>query len=172
MNFKFANNIRLENNDDLPKNNQIGEKTSNFFGEASYNLNDFLKTTYNLSIKNNLSNTTYESLITDIKINNFVTTFDYLNENNTLDENSYLTNTTKYSLDDANSIQFSTRENKTSDLTEYYNFMYQYKNDCLSASIEYNKDFYNDRDVKPEESIFFRLTIIPFGETSSPNFKN
>ena len=26
--------------------------------------------------------------------------------------------------------------------------MYQYKNDCLAASIEYNKDFYSDRDLK------------------------
>ena len=46
--------------------------------------------------------------------------------------------------------------------------MYQYKNDCLAASIEYNKDYYDDNDVKPEESIFFKLTIIPFGETIIP----
>ena len=43
------------------------------------------------------------------------------------------------------------------DLTEYYNFMYQYKNDCLAASIEYNKDYYSDRDLKPDESIFSNL---------------
>ena len=69
-------------------------------------------------------------------------------------------------------MAFSTRKNKSSDLTEYYNFMYQYKNDCLAASIEYNKDYYSDRELKPDEGIFFKLTIIPFGETSSPNFKN
>ena len=50
--------------------------------------------------------------------------------------------------------------------------MYQYKNDCLAASIEYNKDYYSDRELKPAESIFFKLTIIPFSETSSPNLKN
>ena len=50
--------------------------------------------------------------------------------------------------------------------------MYQYKNDCLAASIEYNKDYYSDRELKPTESIFFKLTIIPFSETSSPNLKN
>ena len=83
-----------------------------------------------------------------------------------------MVNKTKYSFDDSNSIMFSTRKNKTTDLTEYYNFIYQYKNDCLAASIEYNKDYYDDRDIKPEESIFFKLTIIPFGETSSPNLKN
>ena len=66
---------------------------------------------------------------------------------------------------------FSTREDKTTDLTEFYKLIYQYKNDCLAASIEYSKDYYNDRDIKPEESIFFKLSIIPFGETSSPNLK-
>ena len=50
--------------------------------------------------------------------------------------------------------------------------MYQYKNDCLAASIEYNKNYYEDRDIKPEENIFLKLTIIPFGEVAStPNLK-
>ncbi len=26
-------------------------------------------------------------------------------------------------------------------------------------------------DLKPEENIFFKLTIIPFGQTSSPDLK-
>ena len=66
-------------------------------------------------------------------------------------------------------LSFSTRENKTINLTEYYNLAYQYKNDCLAASIEYQKDYYNDRDIKPTESVFLKLSIIPFGTTSSPN---
>lgn len=74
-------------------------------------------------------------------------------------------------MDEFNSFSFSTRKNKTLDLTEYYNFMYQYKNDCLTTSIEYNKDYYSDRELKPNESIFFKLTIIPFGETRSPDLK-
>ena len=43
-------------------------------------------------------------------------------------------------MDKSNSLKFSTRENKSKDLTEYYNLMYQYKNDCLAASIEYKSD--------------------------------
>tara|TARA_B100001142_G_scaffold327086_1_gene383921 strand:- start:4369 stop:6756 length:2388 start_codon:yes stop_codon:yes gene_type:complete len=170
--LKIANNLRIDENDDLPRNYHLGQKTSNFFGEITYNPIDSLSLKYNTSTKNNIKDVDYQNLITEISINNFVTTFDYLNENNTTEQNSYLLNTTKYELNDSNSISFSTRENKTSDLTEYYNLMYQYKNDCLSASIEYNKDYYNDRDIKPEENIFFKLTIIPIGETSSPNLKN
>ena len=67
---------------------------------------------------------------------------------------------------------FSTRKNKKTDLTEFYKLIYQYKNDCLAASIEYNKDYYNDRELKPEENIFLKLSIIPFGQTTSPNLKN
>ena len=93
-----------------------------------------------------------------------------MNENN-LDNNSYLLNKTSYKFNESKSISFSTRQNKKTNLTEYYNLMYQYKNDCLIASVEYKKDYYEDRDIKPDESIFFKLSIVPFGETSTPNLK-
>ncbi len=172
LSLKLANNYRLSENEDLPKNNQLNQKTSNFFGEISYSPNEIFTTKYDTSVKNNFSDISYENFTTEININNFVTTFDYLNENNSADNNSYFVNSIKYSFDDSNNISFSTRENKETNLTEYYNLIYQYKNDCLSASIEYNKDYYSDRDIKPDENIFIKLTIIPFGETSSPNLKD
>ncbi len=169
--FKVGNNLRLDENHDLTYLNQIGQKTSNFFTETSFNPNNFFNMKYKSSIKNNLSEISNESLLTEFKFKNFITSFDYLNENNTSQKNSYLANTTSYNLDNFNSLIFSTREDKTSDLTEFYKLIYQYKNDCLAASIEYSKDYYNDRDLKTEESVFFKLSIIPFGETSSPNLK-
>ena len=106
-----------------------------------------------------------------IKINNFISTFEYLNENNTDKSLSYLTNKTTYNFNDSKSFYFETRKNKKTGLTEFHNLIYQYRNDCLTAAIEYNKDYYSDRDLKPDESIFFKLKIIPFGATSSPNLK-
>tara|TARA_Y100000816_G_scaffold260351_1_gene216553 strand:+ start:3874 stop:6267 length:2394 start_codon:yes stop_codon:yes gene_type:complete len=167
--LKLANNLRLSDNDNLQTQNQIGQKTSNFFSELMYSPNDFIIANYKNSLKNNLTDISYENLNLEFSINNFVTTFDYLNENDTKDKNSYLKSTARYKMNDTNSILFSTRRNKKTDLTEYYNLIYQYKNDCLAASIEYNKDYYNDDDIKPEESIYFKLTIIPIGETNSPN---
>ena len=76
-----------------------------------------------------------------------------------------------YNFDDTNSLKFEVRENKKTNLTEYYNLIYQYRNDCLIAAIEYNKDYYSVGDLKPEENLFFKLTIIPFGEASSPSLK-
>ena len=171
FNLKLANNIRLSKNDDLSNSNQMGEKMSNLFSEVEYSPNEFFTTKYISSLKNNLKDISNENFINEFKINKLVTTFDYLNENNTSTKNSFLSNETSFLVDNDNSFSFATRKNKTDDLTEYYKFWYQYKNDCLAASIEYNKDFYSDRDLQPEETILFKLSIIPFAETSSPNLK-
>ena len=170
--LKIANNIRLEENEDLPKNNQMGLKTSNLFGEIIFNPNDFFSTEYKFSTKNNIDDFTYESINTSLNFDKFRTSFDYVNENDKQDKVSYLLSEINFDLDENNTLLFSSRENKEKDLTEYYNLMYQYKNDCLAASIEYNKNYYEDRDIKPEENIFLKLTIIPFGEiASTPNLK-
>ena len=170
--FKIANNTRIDKNEDLPTNNQMGLKTSNFFGEISYDPNQFFTSKYNFSTKNDLDQFTYESITTKFNLNNFETSFDYINENEKDDKVSYLKSELKYTFNESNNISFSSRENKEKDLREYYNLIYQYKNDCLAASIEYNKNYYEDRDIKPEENIFLKLTIIPFGElASTPNLK-
>ncbi|MDA9598918.1 hypothetical protein N9R93_03145, partial [Candidatus Pelagibacter sp.] len=171
LNFKIANNLRLSESKDLPRRNQMGNKTSNFFGEIEFSPNDLIKTKYYTSIKNNLSDINYENLITEFNFKNIFLSFDYVNENNSINEDSYLQSTSKFLFDDFNSIAFSTRKNKSTKLTEYYNLLYQYKNDCLAASMEYNKDYYSDRELKPHESFLIKLTIIPFGETTGPNLK-
>ena len=133
--------------------------------------NDNIKFNYDFSIDSNLKDKNYELLSSEFKVNNFISTFEYLNENDTLGSKSYLTNKTTLNFDDSQNLSFGTRINKKTRLTEFYNLMYQYTNDCLIAALEYNKDYYSDRDLKPEENIFIKLTIIPFGKTSSPNLR-
>ena len=128
-----------------------------------------MKLNYDFSLDDNLNNFNYQLINTEFKVNNLVTSFEYLNENKTSSRSSYISNKTSYYLDESNNFAFETRENKTTGLTEFYNLIYAYRNDCLTAAIEYNKDYYRDGELKPEESIFFKLTIIPFGEASTMN---
>ena len=74
-----------------------------------------------------------------------------------------------YNFNETKSFTFKTRENKKTKATEFYNLLYQYRNNCLIAAIEYNKDYYTDKEIKPSENIFLKLTIVPFGETKSPS---
>ena len=172
LNYEFANNLRLEENKDLPRNDQIGSKTSSFFNKMIFSPNEIVSINYNNSIKNNLSDLNYQNLGAKIKINNLVTSFNYLNENNSLNKTNYLENNTKYQLNKNNSFSFATRKNKKINLTEFYNLIYEYKNDCLAASFEYQKNFYKDRDIKENQNILFKLTFIPLGQFKGPNISN
>jgi LPS-assembly protein len=159
LSFKIANNLRINDNPDISHVNQLNQKTSNFFTETYFKPTNFLDVRYDASIKNNLSEIASENIVADLKFKNFEISFDYLNENNTKDKNSFLSNTVSYNIDNSNSIMFKTRENKIDDFTEFYKLIYQYNNDCLSASIEYDKEYYNDKDLNSEETIFFKLSL-------------
>ncbi len=169
--LNLATNFKDVNDSRLPTNSQLGNKSSDIVGELKINPNKYIDLNYNFSFDNNLSTSNYNFVKSTITVNNFVTSFEFLEENNELGSESYLANKIGYSLDENNKLEFKTRKNKKTDLTEFYNLIYEYKNDCLVAAIEYNKDYYSDRDIEPSEELFFSLTIIPFSKISSPNTK-
>ena len=49
-----------------------------------------------------------------------------------------ISNKTLYKIDENNYLTFKTRNRKIS-LTEYYDLVYEYKNDCLTAGVKYRK---------------------------------
>ena len=79
-----------------------------------------------------------------------------------------VTSQTTLKINENNFISFKQRENLEKDITEFYNLIYEYKNNCLTASIEYNKDYYKDVNLDPEENLFFKIKLIPLGVISSP----
>ena len=172
LSLNLATVIRDEVNSDLPLTSKLGNTSSDIVGELSLKPKKFLDFKYNFSLDNDLSTLDYSKANAEISINNFVTSFEFLEKNNLIGSESYLSNKTTLNFNDNYSLEFSTRKNKEKDLTEYYNLIYQYKNDCLKAAIEYKKDYYSDGDLKPEEQLFFSLTIIPFGKTNTPSINN
>ena len=72
-----------------------------------------------------------------------------------------LENKTTINFDEQNFITFRTRENRKIDLTEYYDLIYEYRNDCLIAGIKYNKTYYKDRDLEPTEDFMFSIKLVP-----------
>ena len=157
------------NDSKLPKTSKMQNKSSDIVGNISYTPNNILEFNYDFSADNNFDTMNYNYLEAKININNFVTSFEFLEENNEIGSDSYFSKDIKYKFNQFNQIKYNTRRNRKTDLTEYYNLIYEYKNDCLVAAIEYNKNYYEDRDVKPNEEIFFKLTITPFTSINSPN---
>ena len=153
----------------LPSSSTMHNKSSDIVGKIGFTPSNALEINYNFSADNNLDTMNYNFVEAKIEINNFITSFEFLEENNEIGSDSYFANDIAYNFNDSNKLSFNTRRNRKTDLTEFYNLIYEYKNDCLVAAIEYNKDYYEDRDIKPNEEIFFSITITPFTSIESPN---
>ena len=166
----LAQIYRANSDTNLPTKTSMNNKVSNLFGDFKLNANQYLDIEYNFALDDNFKTLNYNMIKSTFSINNFVTSFEFMEENNIMGSNSYLSNETSLALDNNSKILFRERRNKETDLKEFYNIIYQYENDCLVASLEYNKDYYTDRDLKPNEEIFFSLTIIPFGSLNIPSF--
>ena len=165
----IANVIRLKEEKNISRSSSLGNKTSDIYTSTTYNPNDILNLRYDLSLDQNLDDKKNQLLEASLNINQFVTSFEYLNQTSEYSNESYLSSNIAYNFDDQNQITFKTRDNKKDNITEFYNLVYSYRNDCLEAAIEYNKEYYSFGSIKPEEKLFFKITIVPFGETTGPN---
>jgi LPS-assembly protein len=166
--LKLATVFRPNEEKNIPINSTLNKKTSNLFGEINFQPNEIISLGYDFSVSNDISTFEYSALNAKFNYNDFSTQFNYIEESGVIGSTNLIENTTVYNFNENNSLSFSTRRNRELDLTEYYDLIYEYKNDCLVAGIKYKKNYYNDADIKPVEELFFSITIIPLA-TFSPD---
>ena len=170
LGFSLGQIFRDVEDKKLPLSSKMQNKSSDVVGNFKFQPSNKFKINYDFSLDNNLDAINHSKIDTQLSINNFVTSFDFLEENGDIGSDSYLLTDVKYNFNEKNSISYNTRRNRKIDLTEYYNLIYEYKNDCMVAGIEYNKQYYQDRDLKPSEQIFFSLTFTQFTTITTPSF--
>ena len=161
LEIKLATVIRDKNESDIPLSSTLNRKSSDLFGSIENRLYDNVNFLYEFSLDNDMKTINSNVIESEISINNFVTSFNFIEQRNEIGSTHLLSNITEYKIDDNRSLKFSTRRNKKINLTEYYDLSYEYKNDCLTAAIKFNKRFYQDKDLKPTEDLFFSITLIP-----------
>jgi len=166
--WKLATVLRFNNEKHIPKNSTINKKASNIFGLLNYKPIKNIQLDYNFSLTNDFDTLEYNAIGAEYNFNNFSTRFEYIEESGILGNTNVISNATEYNFNEYNSLTFSTRRNRLLNLTEYYDVVYEYKNDCLIAGIKYRKDYYRDSDIIPKEELFFSITIVPF-YTFSPD---
>ena len=137
--FKLSSVFRLNEEKNIPTNSTLNKKQSNIFGEVNYKPNKNILLNYDFSLTNDFNNIEYNSLFAQLNYGNFSAQFNYLEERGVIGQKSVVENTTEYNFDESNSLSYSTRRNRKLNLTEYYDLVYEYKNDCLVAAVKYKK---------------------------------
>ena len=161
LELKLATVVRDKFENDIPISSTINKKESDIFGSINSKLFNNLNFNYDFSLDNDLRTINSHSISSDISINNFVTSFNYIEKRNAIGSTHMFSNVTEYMINENSSLKFSTRRNKEINLTEYYDLSYEYKNDCLTAALKFQKSFYQDDDLKPTEDLLFSITLIP-----------
>ena len=162
--FNIGNVIKDKKSSNLPTKTKLDQTRSDIVGDISLNLSNNFDLEYKFSYDRDLDYSNYDSIGAKFEVNNFVTSFDYVTENHELGNSEIINNTTELKFNDEHSLTFSSTKDLKEDFTEYVNFIYQYKTDCLLALLEYDKKFYSDGNLTPTQNLQFLIKFIPFTE--------
>ena len=167
--FSAGQVISEKENRDLP-GSSLGQRFSDVVGSSKYRFNEKIDTSYNFAIDQNYEDFNMNEIGLNYKDLNTTFNVSYLEEKEDLGNQEYIKTSVGLGLNEFNKISFSSKRNLLTSSAEFYNISYEYINDCLKAGIGFRREFYTDRDVEPENSLQFRISIVPFADISSPTF--
>ena len=162
--LKLAGVLRDTPEKNIPIKSSINQETSNLFGSTKYNLSEKFNVNYNFSIDNDFNTFEENSIGFGLNFENFSNTLAFTENNGKMGDTNVWENSSTLKFNEDNYLTFKTRRNRKINLTEYYDLIYEYKNDCLVAGLKYNKSYYQDRDLKPKEDLVFSITFFPLSQ--------
>ena len=148
----------------------LDEKLSDLVGSANLNLGDRISLNYKFALDQNYSDLNYNEIGSKFDFGSMNIDFGYLQEKKHIGNQDYFTTKLNYKNKKNSLVSFETKRDLITNSTEFYNLSYEYTNDCLKAGLVYRREFYNDSEIEPENSLMFKITLIPFGNINSPTF--
>ena len=122
-------------------------------------------------IDQNFKETNYNDVSATYDANNINFNFNFFeDERKNYTKKKYLKSEISYQSGNNNLIKFTNKRNLIKNSSEYYDLSYEYLNDCLRAGLVYRREFYNDSEIEPENSLMFTITLSTFGSINSPTF--
>ena len=159
-----------KNNKNMPDTSSLDKRFSEVVGNFRYENNKKFLFNYDYSINQNYKKISYNDLSMEYDNNDMNFKFNYLEEEKKSEKNEYFKSVFEYKKSDNGIFTFSNKRNLITDSSEFYNLSYEYINDCLRAGIFYRREFYNDSELEPENSLMFKVTLSTFGSVNSPSF--
>ena len=155
-------------NRDIPSKSSLDQKMSDVVGELNYNFSKIGKIDYKFSIDHNFNDLNYNEVATELNFGKIQFNLDYLEELNHVGTEHYVNSGISLNFNDHNKLSFSTKKNFKTESTELYNLSYQYAIDCLTAGVVYRREFYQDSELEPNNTLMFTITFVPFGSVNTP----
>ena len=167
--FSLAQIINNSENKKMSSQSSLDEKVSDLVGEANLDVSKKFNLNYGFALDQNYRELNYNDLGAKMNFGALDIDFNYLQEKNHIGNKDYFKTKFTYNDSDKSMFSFETKRNLITNSAEFYNLSYEYINDCLRAGLVYRREFYNDSELEAENSLFFKITLTPFGGIDTPS---
>ena len=168
LDFSIGQVINQKENKKMPTTMGLDEKLSDLVGSSKYSINDKLDINYNFALDQNYNDFNYNEISVNSKFDYLNFNINFLQEKNHIGNNEYIKSKIDYEIGNDKNLSYEFKRNLITNSSEFYNLSYEYFNDCLRAGLVFRREFYNDSEIEPENSLMFKITLTSFGAIDSP----
>jgi hypothetical protein len=119
-------------------------------------------------MKNTLDNNLNHAFYNDVTLKKFLkqgeVNFNFYEKNSHIGSERYAKTNLISFLTDSTKIKIETDRNLKTDMTNSHKLGIENENECIRYGIYFQKNFASDKDLKPATSVFFGVTLLPFGD--------
>jgi LPS-assembly protein len=156
--------LKLNKDLDMPTKSSLQKSNSDFVSKINYlspkNFDVTLKSTFD----NQLNHVYYNDFIFKKNFTSSEINFNFYEKNSHIGNERYAkANVTSY-ITDSTKLKIETDRNLKTDLTNSHKLGIENENECIRYGFYLQKNYSSDKDLKPATSVYFGVTLLPFGE--------
>jgi LPS-assembly protein len=156
--------LKLNKDLDMPTKSSLQKSNSDIVSKINYlspkNFDVTLKSTFDNQLNHVYYNDfTFKKNFTSSEVN-----FNFYEKNSHIGNERYAkANLTSY-ITDSTKLKIESDRNLKTDLTNSHKLGIENENECIKYGFYLKKNYSSDKDLKPATSVYFGVTLLPFGE--------
>jgi LPS-assembly protein len=156
--------IKFNEDPDMPTKSSLQNKNSDLVTKANY----LSPGNFDVTLKNTLDNGFNHVYYNDLNLKTFLKqgeiNFNFYEKNNHIGSERYAKANLSSYLTENTKVKIETDRNLKTDLTNSHKLGIENENECIRYGFYFQKNYSSDKDLKPATSIFFGITLLPFGD--------
>ena len=156
--------LKLNKDLDMPTKSSLQKSNSDIVSKVNYlspkNFDVTLKNTFD----NKLNHVYYNDLSIKKNLASSEINFNFYEKNSHIGNERYAKANLASYVTDSTKLKIETDRNLKTDLTNSHKLGIENENECIRYGFYFQKNYSSDKDLKPATSVYFGVTLLPFGE--------
>jgi len=156
--------IKFNNDLDMPTKSSLQNKNSDLVTKTTY----LSPGNFDFTMKNTLDNNLNHAYYNDVTLKTFLrqgeVNFNFYEKNSHIGSERFAKANLSSFITDGTKIKIETDRNLKTDMTNFHKLGIENENECIRYGIYFQRNYASDKDLKPATSIFFGITLLPFGD--------